>query len=217
MGQMSRIHPLDKLISDESVFLLEALVPFIEFPYKKMLVLFIKYREIMSIMKSLNDRDYISSCGFDCHPKNTEEMLAGMCDFLPENISASMKQMKQMMSMMEVMNQFQGKDSNGSGKDNPFGFPFDVFNNNSYTNHQNEHNDTNHHSHKHDNMDDYFNHEHSNEDYDYQHDNIDNRDFNHEHDYNHEYNNMNQNNYASSESDSLFDSVLSILDNKETE
>lgn len=104
MGQMSNNHPLDKLISDDSLFFLEALVPFIEFPYKKMLVLFIKYKELMSIMGSLNDREYINSCGFDCHPKSTEEMLTGMCDFLPGNIASSMKQMKQMMSMMEMMN-----------------------------------------------------------------------------------------------------------------
>lgn len=104
MGQISKFHPLDKLIADDSLFLLEALVPFIDYPYKKMLVFFIKYKELMSIMNSLNDRSYISSCGFDCHPKNTEEMLAGMCDFLPGNISDSMRQMKQMMSMMEVMN-----------------------------------------------------------------------------------------------------------------
>lgn len=104
MGQISKFHPLDKLIADDSIFLLEALVPFIEYPYKKMLVLFIKYRELTSIMNSLSDRDYISSCGFDCHPKSTEEMLASMCNILPGDISSTMKQMKQMMSMMEVMN-----------------------------------------------------------------------------------------------------------------
>ena len=104
MGQMSKIHPLDKLISDDSLFYLEAIVPFIEFPYKKMLVMYITYREFISIMNSLNNRDFISSCGFDCHPKSTEEMLAGMCEFLPGNISASMKQMKQMMGMMDMMN-----------------------------------------------------------------------------------------------------------------
>lgn len=112
MEQFPGNHPLDKLISDQSLFLLEALVPFIDYPYKKMLVLFIKYRELMSIMNSLNDRDFISSCGFDCHPKNTEEMLINMCDFLPGNITSSMKQMKQMMSMMEMMNSMPQNTSN---------------------------------------------------------------------------------------------------------
>lgn len=117
MEQLPGNHPLDKLISDNSLFLLEALVPFIDYPYKKMLVLFIKYRELMAIMNSLNDREYISSCGFDCHPKSTEEMLANMCNFLPGNISSSMKQMKQMMSMMEMMNsmpQNAGDNTNAS-------------------------------------------------------------------------------------------------------
>lgn len=114
MNHNSRIHPLDKLISDDSLFFLEAMVPFVEYPYKKPLVLFIKYRELMSIMKSLDNKDYISSCGFDCHPKTTEEMLSDMCSFLPGNISSPMQQMKQMMSMMEMMNMTQenNQDSN---------------------------------------------------------------------------------------------------------
>lgn len=104
MGQIPRNHPLDKLISDDSLFFLETIVPFIDYPYKKMLVLFIKYRELMCIMSNLDNRDYVSSCGFDCHPKSTEEMLSGMCDFLPGNLSSSLRQMKQMMSMMDMMN-----------------------------------------------------------------------------------------------------------------
>ena len=104
MTQSTRIHPLDKLITDDSLFLLEAMVPFIEFPYKKMLILFIKYRELISILKCLDDKDYLSSCGFDCHPKSTEDMINDMCGFLPENVSGSIKQMKQMMGMMDMMN-----------------------------------------------------------------------------------------------------------------
>ncbi len=133
MGQMPRTHPLDKLISDDSIFLLETLVPFIEYPYKKMLVLFIKYRELMAIMNSLNDRDYISACGFDCHPKSTEEMLTNMCDFIPNNLSSSMKQMKQMMGMMDMM----GTINPNSGNDF-----FSMFNPN-----QNNSNQTQSHNH----------------------------------------------------------------------
>ena len=48
MNHNSRIHPLDKLISDDSLFFLEAMVPFVEYPYKKPLVLFIKYRELVA-------------------------------------------------------------------------------------------------------------------------------------------------------------------------
>lgn len=123
MNQNSRIHPLDKLIADDSLFLLEAMVPFVEYPYKKPLVLFIKYRELMSIMSSLSNREYISSCGFDCHPATTEEMIADMCNFLPGNFSSSMKQMKQMMGMMEMMNMSQDGGS-GNNPLSSLGFPF---------------------------------------------------------------------------------------------
>lgn len=103
-----RPHPLDNLISDNSLFLLEAMVPFVEYPYKKPLILFIKYRELSAILQGLDDPKHLSECGFDCHPKNTEDMINSMCQFLPGNYGESIKQMKQMMTMMEMMNQAQG-------------------------------------------------------------------------------------------------------------
>lgn len=139
-----RIHPLDKLISDDSLFFLEAMVPFVEFPYKKPLVLFIKYRELMCILESLNNRDYISSCGFDCHPNSTEDIFIQMCDFLPGDMVSSIKQMKQMMSMMEMMNAAQDNShsssptnstsnnifsNNNSGKDSLFESVLSILNN----------------------------------------------------------------------------------------
>ncbi len=105
-----RPHPLDNLIQDDSLFLLEAMVPFVDYQYKKPLVLYIKYKELTAIMKCLDNRPYIAECGFDCHPKSTEDMITDMCRFLPGNYSNSIKQMKQMMKMMEVMNM---NDSSG--------------------------------------------------------------------------------------------------------
>lgn len=56
------------------------------------------------IMQRMNDRNYVSECGFDCHPKNQEEMLGSMLSFMPGDYANTFKQMKQMMSMMEMMN-----------------------------------------------------------------------------------------------------------------
>ena len=50
MDTIKRSHPLDNLIKDDSLYLLEMLVPFIDFPYKKLLVLFIKYKELTELM-----------------------------------------------------------------------------------------------------------------------------------------------------------------------
>ena len=39
-------HPLDQLIHDDSLFFLEAMIPFVDYAYKKPLILLIKYQEI---------------------------------------------------------------------------------------------------------------------------------------------------------------------------
>ncbi len=101
----NRFHPLDILVADNSISLLEALVPFVEFPFKKLLVFYIKYRELNAIVNSLNNRDFLKSCGFDCHPKNTEDMIQDMCKFMPGNMVGNIKQMQQVFSMMQMMNQ----------------------------------------------------------------------------------------------------------------
>ena len=104
LNTMNKIHPLDNLITDDSLWLLEAIVAFVDYPYKRMLVMLIKYKELMSILNTLNDRNYISSCGFDCHPKSTEDMLSDICKFMPGDFSSSLKNMNKMMNMMNVMN-----------------------------------------------------------------------------------------------------------------
>ncbi|MCM1081936.1 MAG: hypothetical protein NC393_02140 [Clostridium sp.] len=109
MNNFGRVHPLDKLINDDSLFLLEAMVPFVEYQYKLPLIFFIKYRELTMIMQRMNDRNYISECGFDCHPKNQEEMLGSMLSFMPSEYANTFQQMKQMMSMMEMMNSMPGQ------------------------------------------------------------------------------------------------------------
>lgn len=104
MNSINRTHPLDILIPDNTLSLLEALVPFVDYSFKKPLVLFIKYREIMAIMQSLNNIDYISNCGFNCAPKSNEDFLTNILKYLPGDYAASLSQAKQMMSMFEMMN-----------------------------------------------------------------------------------------------------------------
>ena len=211
MDAKQRIHPLDRLIADDSLFLLEAMVPFVEYKFKKPLVLFIKYRELTSIMKSLDNRDYISQCGFDCHPNSTEDMISDMCDFLPGNFASSIKQMKQMMSVMEMMNMTNGMSDmmgNMSGMQNMMNnMPGmqdmmnnmsgmqDMMNNfsanDSYGGHEHHHDFHDEHEHHNDFDDAHGKHEH-------------NDDFNYTH-----------NTYQSSQNASLFDNVMSILDSED--
>ncbi len=114
LNTMNRIHPLDKLITDDSLWLLESMVAFVDYPFKRMLVMLIKYKELMSILNCLDDRGYISKCGFDCHPKNSEDMINDMCNFMPGDFSSSIKNMNKMMSMMNAMNSMNNSDSQDS-------------------------------------------------------------------------------------------------------
>lgn len=118
MDTKQRFHPLDRLIVDDSLFFLEAMVPFVDYQFKKLLVLFIKFRELNSIMKCLDDRSYISKCGFDCKPNSAEDMISNMCNFLPGDYASSFKQMKQMMSMMEMVNMSEMMNNFDFGSDN---------------------------------------------------------------------------------------------------
>lgn len=114
MDKIQRIHPLDKLIKDDSLFMLEALVPFVDYRFKKLLILYIKYKEITALLDSFAKPGYISECGFDCHPKSTEDFISGICNFLPGDFSTILNQVKQMQQMQGMMNMMNSMNMNQS-------------------------------------------------------------------------------------------------------
>ncbi len=105
-----QFHPLDKLIGNHTFSFLEVMVPFVDYPFKKILVLFIKYQELMSIFHALDDRAFVEQCGFNCRPSSPEDMMTDICRFLPGNYADTIRQMRQMMQMMEVMNMTSASD-----------------------------------------------------------------------------------------------------------
>lgn len=109
-------HPLDQLIHDDSLFFLEAMIPFVDYAYKKPLILLIKYQEIRALMQCFDHPDYVASCGFDCHPESSEEMMECMCRFLPGDFAGNIKNMQQMLKMMQVM---QAMNDSGAHYDFP--------------------------------------------------------------------------------------------------
>lgn len=111
MNNLKHVHPLDRLINDDSLFFLEAMVPFIDYQYKLPLILYIKYREVTQLMQCLSDKKYVSECGFDCHPKSQEEMISSICNILPNDFANTFNQMKKMMQMMSVMNSMSGDNN----------------------------------------------------------------------------------------------------------
>ena len=118
-------HPLDQLIHDDSLFFLEAMIPFVDYAYKKPLILLIKYQEIRALMQCFDHPDYVASCGFDCHPESSEEMMECMCRFLPGDFAGNIKNLQQMLKMMQVMQAMNDSGTPGPPPYNNCGNPCD--------------------------------------------------------------------------------------------
>lgn len=103
-------HPLDNLIKDKSIFWLEALVPFIDYKFKRYLIIYIKYKELTSMLETLEDREYVGSCGFNCKASSIDDVINGLAGFMPRDFSENIIQMKKMLDMMKVMNQMEQKE-----------------------------------------------------------------------------------------------------------
>ncbi len=127
-------HPLDNLIKDKTSFWLEALVPFVDYKYKKYLILYIKYKEITAIMAALEDIAYVESRGFNCKAGSIDEVINGLAGFMPRDFSENIKQMKSMIDMMSVMNSMDGGMPNMNQFMNFQGSPQNQYNTERNTN-----------------------------------------------------------------------------------
>ena len=121
-------HPLDKLINDNSLIMLEAMVPFVDFKMKRFLIIYIKYRELSLLLNSLNNEQYVNICGFNCSDCSGEDMLQKLCAIMPQDVSESIANAKKMMTMMQAMNAFDGQSSKQSDS-NLYDSVLDILNN----------------------------------------------------------------------------------------
>jgi hypothetical protein len=96
------VHPLDKLIDDDSLIMLEAMVPFIDYRFKKLLVIYIKYREFTLIMNNLNDIGYADRCGFNKKAATADDMMEVILSTMSPETAANISNAKKMMTMMQA-------------------------------------------------------------------------------------------------------------------
>lgn len=107
-------HPLDNLIKDDRLFMMEAILPFVDDRMKAPLAMYIKIMELQTILNALRDTNYVNSCGLHKNINNQDDILSSLagCGF-PDirNQFASMKKAMDMMKTMEAMNTQQSTDS----------------------------------------------------------------------------------------------------------
>ena len=104
MAQIPHSHPLDKLISDDRLFLLEAILPFVDGPMRMPLIIYLKMMELQQIIRVINNQSYVRQCDFNRDFHNQNDILASLAQCGFPDIADQMKNMQQAMNMMQVMN-----------------------------------------------------------------------------------------------------------------
>lgn len=96
-------HPLDKLNQNHSTFMLESMIPFVDYPYKVPLALFVKFLETQSILQNLRNIEKVNSCGLHNTGGDILDIISSFSSMNPEMLS-QMQSMMQMYKMMQSMN-----------------------------------------------------------------------------------------------------------------
>lgn len=89
MEQFPR-HPLNAITNNNPMSMLEALIPFVDYPMKLPLALLIKVNEIMLILRAFQSLDYLSRIGLHNPSKDPMDMLGSLTGMSPEILKMMM-------------------------------------------------------------------------------------------------------------------------------
>lgn len=98
-------HPLDNLIKDNRLFMLEALLPFVSDNMKAPLAMYIKLMELQLIMKAFGDRNYVNSCGLHKDINNQEDILSSLAGCGFSGLTGQFENIKKTMDMVKSMDE----------------------------------------------------------------------------------------------------------------
>lgn len=128
-------HPLDKLINDDKLFLLEAILPFVDNQMKAPLAMYIKISEMQRVMNGFKNYNYVNQCGLCRDISNQEDLLSVLANCGFSDIANQMSQFQSAMNMMHAMNMAEGNHFNFQNGDrsNRFQNIFDEYDNASDT------------------------------------------------------------------------------------
>lgn len=95
-------HPLDKLYSNPSLRLLEAIIPYVDYSMKLPLALLIKYQEVMAIINAFHNPSILTDCGLSREKSNPMDILSSLTAM---EDSSTLSQIMSMISMFNMMQQ----------------------------------------------------------------------------------------------------------------
>lgn len=96
-------HPLDNLIRDDRLFLLEAILPFVNDNMKAPLAMYIKISELSAVMNGFRNPNYVNSCGLHKDINNQEDILSSLAGCGMTGLKEKMAQLKTAFAMMDSM------------------------------------------------------------------------------------------------------------------
>lgn len=88
-------HPLENITRNNPYSILEALIPFVDYPMKLPLALLVKYQEVRLILNAFQSTDTLSKYGL--HNSSTDPM-----DMMANIMGVSPEMLKTLMSIMET-------------------------------------------------------------------------------------------------------------------
>ncbi len=100
-------HPLDFLYPNNSLLLLETMIPYVEPSLRLPLALFIKFQEIQYILKAFHNPQTMSACGFGNAPSSMEDILLALCQSMGMDVTEQLKNAQNLQTMMSQMQSFQ--------------------------------------------------------------------------------------------------------------
>lgn len=86
----SQNHPLGRITNQGSLSMLEALIPFVEYPLKLPLALFIKFNEIKLIIQAFRSIDQLSSLGLNAPSSGPTDIICALTGMSPDMLNMLM-------------------------------------------------------------------------------------------------------------------------------
>ncbi|MDE5777699.1 MAG: hypothetical protein K2I10_04210 [Lachnospiraceae bacterium] len=108
----SKRHPLEAITNSKSLSMLEALIPFVDYPLKLPLALLIKYYEINRIMQAFQSLDNLSRCGLHNTSSDPMDMLCALTGISPDimKMVSSFSNSQGASNPMDLMSMFGEKN-----------------------------------------------------------------------------------------------------------
>lgn len=109
-------HPLDKLYPNNSLLLLEAMIPYVDPALKLPLAMLIKIQELQILIQVLNNPSRMEACGLNRGTGNSDELLNALCKAMGFDFMEQMNTLNNMQNMMNVMQTMQNSDLQSASK-----------------------------------------------------------------------------------------------------